>query len=459
MFFIWFFGLLRAGQSQSPDIGDEKEMYEIYSKQVADLLRVRGLDDSEIKKLLTVYKENDISSNRKMADLLGKLFPVERGLLFIFYQFKNDTLRRVVFEPGSVREQQLIPVKRNELLQLSTDFNHFLGLYEGSDSRIPVQRGVIVKPPPPTKGQTYDQLLHKAAKWLLPDWFNKSYKHIVVIPALNLGTIPFYLLKPYGNAEMLIDHCSYSVAPTIGDLVAIRLKMMKKATSWDGRMTMAFSSNEQLKKMDSATFILENTLFVSNPTYPVNGEYQFPDLPGAKKEIANAIPYARSYVLLQGNQARKDSIFNYLGASDLAYFATHGIASSEDPRNKCYLVLSGPDPYLTTRDIIESRKNFKKFPEMIILSACQTGLGKNMEAGVAGLARAFMLSGAQHVIMSLWNVDDEATAYLMNRFLFHLQEPTLFLPAEPLRKAMLDTRKKFPRPSQWASFSMFGVDY
>ena len=108
---------------------------------------------------------------------------------------------------------------------------------------------------------------------------------------------------------------------------------------------------------------------------------------------------------------------------------------------------------------MDNRKNYKQFPEMVILSACQTGLGKSMEAGVVGLARSFLLSGSNHVIMSLWNVDDEATAYLMNRFLFHLGEKTRFMPAEPLRRALLDTRKKYPKPSQWASFSLFGIDY
>jgi CHAT domain-containing protein len=96
---------------------------------------------------------------------------------------------------------------------------------------------------------------------------------------------------------------------------------------------------------------------------------------------------------------------------------------------------------------------------MVILSACQTGLGRAMEAGIAGLARSFLLAGSNHVIMSLWNVDDDATAYLMNRFLFHLQQPHPFTPAQPLRQAILDTKEKFPHPSQWASFALFGMNY
>ena len=96
---------------------------------------------------------------------------------------------------------------------------------------------------------------------------------------------------------------------------------------------------------------------------------------------------------------------------------------------------------------------------MVILSACQTGLGRSMEAGVAGLARSFLIAGSNHVIMSLWSVDDNATAFLMERFIYHLQTPSLFCPSEQLRQAILDTKKKFPNPSQWASFSVFGIDY
>ena len=87
------------------------------------------------------------------------------------------------------------------------------------------------------------------------------------------------------------------------------------------------------------------------------------------------------------------------------------------------------------------------------------GIGQIDEAGIAGLARSFLMAGANHVMMSLWNVDDDATAYLMNRFVYYLTVPGLYLPAEPLRLATLDTREKFGSPSKWASFSVFGMVY
>lgn len=438
---------------------DDTEVYKIYSEQVSSLLQLRGLNDDEIENLLSIYKENDIRSDEKLAAVLHMLYPEKQGILIVFYYFCNDTLRRVVFEPGVVKEKKYIPASRKELLQLSADFNHLLGLYKGTDKRMPVQRGVIIKPPPATKGMSYDSLIRKTTKLLLPDWFDKAYRHIIFIPALNLSTLPFHLLQPFDDNSLLVDHCSFTVAPTVGDLIALRMKVLKQNTFWSGRLQYPYSDEPALQSKRPASFTLNNPLFISNPAYPKNTDYSFPDLPGAKKEITNAIPFAKKYTLLEGKAAIKDSVMKYLGKSDVAYFATHGIASEDEPMKKSFLVLSGNDPFLTAKDIMDSRKKFYQFPGMVILSACQTGLGKSMEVGVAGLARAFMLAGANHIIMSLWNVDDEATAYLMNRFMFHLQEPSLFMPAEQLRKAFLDTRNKYSNPSQWASFSLFGVDY
>jgi CHAT domain-containing protein len=56
--------------------------------------------------------------------------------------------------------------------------------------------------------------------------------------------------------------------------------------------------------------------------------------------------------------------------------------------------------------------------------------------------------------MSLWSVDDLATSELMQAFIKHLEND---IPAEALREAMLEVRKQYPAPSQWASFVLFGT--
>ena len=115
---------------------------------------------------------------------------------------------------------------------------------------------------------------------------------------------------------------------------------------------------------------------------------------------------------------------------------------------KSFLALS--DGRLTPRAIQSLR--YRSAP-VVVLSACQSGLGRAVDAGIMGLARAFQVKGASNTIMSLWNVDDEATMYLMGIFYSNLAERG---PGEALRLAVLDARRRYPEPAKWAAFLTFG---
>lgn len=441
-------------------LAQQPNVYSIYEEQYAKLLKERAISDNEITDLLKKYSSNKINSDSALTNLLGQLYSDKKDIGILFYFFNNDSLRRAYYKPGKLIEVKYIPIKKEKLLQLGADINQSLNLYKLSSNRTPVSRGNIVLAPTSNKTISFEAAVKNATRILMPDELDSNTKHLIIIPALNIGTIPFHLLQPFNDQSYLIDRCSFTIIPSLVDLVGLRTRILKTNSGWSGReLPKKFDEEESFALIDSFSFTLENPLLVSNPSYPVDSAFIFPDLPGAEKEINAAVKYAKKYTLLKGKDATKDSVMKYIDNADLAWFATHGIADQKDPMGKSFLVLSGKAPYLTAREIMYMRGWNRKLPEMIILSACQTGLGKSMEAGTAGLARSFILGGSNHVIVSLWNVDDKATAYLMTRFIYHLQSPHRFMPAEPLRLAVLDTKKVFKNPAQWASFSLFGIDY
>ena len=94
----------------------------------------------------------------------------------------------------------------------------------------------------------------------------------------------------------------------------------------------------------------------------------------------------------------------------------------------------------------------------MVLSACQTGLGKEVRGeGLMGLTRAFLYAGVPRVIVSLWSVDDRATAELMAAFYRSLLRDGK-RPSEALLAAQLELRKhkQWQSPYYWAAFVQQG---
>lgn len=438
----------------------EEDILNIYEGQLKKAYATRGMSESEIARYLGRGKEN-IYNLEGFADELQTLFPYKssRKTAILFYIFNNDTLSRYFLTPGSVLEQKSIPISKEELEQLNNDVLNALHIYELAENRAPKERGLKPQKESNKPVIKLQDVLKRATELLIPESFDEKFQHLIIIPSFSIGVFPFQLLQPYRDSSYLIDKCSFSIAPSLLDLVAIRKRITKSRNGNYSR------DEDEWRLMDSTAFTFDNPLFVCNPLYPKDTKFIFPDLPGAEKEIEGSLSFAENYALLKGKDATKKNVLEKIRNCDVAYFATHGISGDVNPLDNNFLVLAGEkDPFLSARNIMALRDSTflgsYKFPQMVILSACQTGLGKSMEAGItAGLARAFLVAGASQVIMSLWNVDDEATAYLMNRFVYYLRQNNQFSPSEPLRLAQLDTRKKFPNPAKWASFSVFGVNY
>ena len=117
--------------------------------------------------------------------------------------------------------------------------------------------------------------------------------------------------------------------------------------------------------------------------------------------------------------------------------------------------LNGKQPESKNNGILtaeEAKSLNLKDTELVVLSACETGLGDNLVGeGVIGLQRAFMIAGAKSVIMSLWSVSDEKTQELMTLFYTNWIKNNM-TKEEAIYQAKIAMKKLYPQPYYWAGF-------
>lgn len=184
----------------------------------------------------------------------------------------------------------------------------------------------------------------------------------------------------------------------------------------------------------------------------------------ASRDEANAImsvtPWRSGFEALDFKASRATVMKADLGDYRIVHFATHGLLNTKHPELSG-VVLSlfdqtgqTQDGFLRMHDIY----NLKLPVDLVVLSACNTGLGKDVRGeGLIGLTRGFMYAGASSVVASLWKVDDEATSELMRLFYGFMLRDGLS-PAAALRKAQvtMSQQKRWQSPYYWSGFIIQG---
>ena len=191
------------------------------------------------------------------------------------------------------------------------------------------------------------------------------------------------------------------------------------------------------------------------------GRLVIPRLPFTRQEATQLLaltPKTSSFQAMDFQANRETVLKGDLAQYRYVHFATHGLLDSERP-GLSSLVLSmvdaqgkPQDGFLRANDIY----NLKLPAELVVLSACQTGLGKEIKGeGLVGLTRGFMYAGAARVVVSLWSVNDKATAELMTRF-YEKMLTSGARPAAALRAAQVEmwSQKQWQSPYYWAAFTL-----
>jgi CHAT domain-containing protein/tetratricopeptide (TPR) repeat protein len=264
----------------------------------------------------------------------------------------------------------------------------------------------------------HDQLLARANHYLNilynllmePLERRLAARRLVVIPHRSLYYLPFHAL--YDGQQYLVERYELSYAP-------------------------------------SAT-VLQHC--IARPRRPLRralllgvSDEQAPRVRDEIRSLASLFPHVST--LLDENASLAALRGGVVGA-DLVHLACHGHFR---PDNPLFSSLRLSDGWLTARDTYELELDC----ELVTLSACETGLSAIAPGDeLIGLVRGFFTAGAPSLLVSLWTVDDESTAWLMSNFYKRLRGGER--PAAALRQAQYDLLAERRHPFFWSPFLLMG---
>jgi len=269
-------------------------------------------------------------------------------------------------------------------------------------------------------------------------------ERVIFIPQESLFLTPFAALQD-AQGKYLIEKHTILTAPAIQVLDLTR------------------KQKNRLEKQNLANL---KPLIVGNPIMPkvsLNGNEakQLAVLPEAEAEAIKIAQMLKQEPII-GVKATKADVKKQLSQANLIHLATHGLLeyrSSDTSSSLQGLGIPGAialapsekdDGLLTAAEIFDLRL----VASLVVLSACDTGVGRITGDGVIGLSRAFISAGTPSILASLWTVPDDQTKLLMIDFYQELQQnPDK---ATALRKAMLKRMQLSPEPLDWAGFTLVG---
>ncbi|QFS51522.1 CHAT domain-containing protein [Nostoc sphaeroides CCNUC1] len=318
----------------------------------------------------------------------------------------------------------------------------WLTTWKDTEEPIEIKFAQVTKVSSPQAAYINLQQLHKILIDPIADLLPKDPNaRVTFIPQGSLFFVPFPALQD-ADRKYLIQKHTILTAPAIQVLDLTR------------------------KQRQKLPITVKDALIIGNPTMPKVSKIpgavaeQLPPLPDAEIEAKQVAQLFKTQPII-GNQATKSTILKELPKARIVHFATHGllddftgggvpgaVALAPEALNKGKE--EGNNGLLTASEIFDLKPN----AELVVLSACNTGVGRITGDGVIGLSRSLISAGVSSVIVSLWSIPDAPTASLMTEFYQRLQQGND--KASALRQAMLKTMEKHPDPQNWAAFTLIG---
>ena len=266
-------------------------------------------------------------------------------------------------------------------------------------------------------------------------------KEVIIVADRPFNNLPFVALINPDTGKYLIDKYVISFSPS--STVFIQCSDI-------ARRKEAFSHERLLSVGES---IFQQPSLMNSP------------LPSTIEEAENvAALYGQNSKLLLNGAATEASVRREITSAEVIHIATHGLVNERKPEYSSLALWVRPGSSTLDDDgMLQAMEVGRmKLPRarLVVLSACQTLIGRDYRGeGMVGLARAFIASGTPLVIASLWKVDSQVTAKMMNDF--HRYRTRSNLPtARAIRQAQLDMLHQdtmnYRRPYSWAGFMVVG---
>ncbi|WP_052418737.1 CHAT domain-containing tetratricopeptide repeat protein [Methanolacinia paynteri] len=307
---------------------------------------------------------------------------------------------------------------------------------------------------------------------------------LILAPDGELSTIPFEVI-PTEEGDRLIDNYHINYVGVGRDLLKLGVEL-----STDRQKPFVLANPDFDLTLEKPSSMPQSASIVNRVSRDLNrGSLYFPPLRGTKIEGNNIAQMLKVRPLMEGEAL--EQTLKAVQSPSILHIATHGffLENQElDPKKESQALggsggvevqrFSGPgfeNPLLRSGLALAGANTWAKqgkLPpeaedgiltaedvtgldltgtELVVLSACETGLGEVMVGeGVFGLRRSFMLAGAKTLVMSLWNVSDFATQELMEEFYTRILAGVPR--ADALREAQLEIRKDYPDPRDWGAF-------
>ncbi len=297
----------------------------------------------------------------------------------------------------------------------------------------------------------YQELIQPAESFLT----KKS--NLVIIPDGILNYLPFEVLLTENTGKN--QEISYADLPYLVKKYSISYGQSASVLK---NLLSEYAADQEIKPGNRRLIAFGDPDYGDTGGTDLSAGKQYRRLAYSGKEVEKIASYFRegfsdTYLrdaATEENVKRNGKLNEY----DYIHFAAHGYIDEDRPDLSSLVLAQGnnseEDGLLQAAEIY----NLKLNADLVVLSACQTGLGKLVRGeGIVGLTRAFMYAGTPSVLVSLWSVSDISTADLMGEFYESLIKHKLSK-TNALRKAQLAllSDDKYAHPFYWASFVLYG---